>query len=205
MQTTRRAILDHLRLHGAASVEGLADAVRLAPVTIRHHLNLLREEGLVDVAAESVGRGRPRHVYQLSQAGGQAVVDDNPFAVLTARLLDAMRTADRVQVEGVFAAMADTIAAEHAAAFAERPIEARLDAVVSLLADEGFTTSWQRDGEAFVLRQLSCPFHTLGEQHREVCCLDERLIEAVVGGAVERDEWRMDGAATCVYRIRTAR
>lgn len=201
MQSTRRAILDHLRLNGAASVEALAGAVGLAPVTVRHHLNLLREDNLVDVAAESVGRGRPRHVFQLSQAGGQAVVDDNPFAVLTARLLDAMRATDRGQIEGVFAAMADTIAAEHAAVYADQPIETRLDAVVALLADEGFTTVWQREGDAFVLQQLSCPFHSLGGQHREVCCMDARLIEAVVGGEVEREEWRMDGGATCVYRI----
>ncbi|MFN8424178.1 MAG: helix-turn-helix domain-containing protein [Anaerolineae bacterium] len=205
MQSTRRAILDHLRQSGAASVEALAEAVGLAPVTVRHHLNLLREDGLVDVAAESVGRGRPRHVFRLSQAGGQAVVDDNPFAALTARLLDAMRAADRGQVEGVFAAMADTIAAEHTDAYAEQPIEARMDAVVALLAGEGFTTRWQREGDAFVLHQLSCPFHSLGGQHREVCCMDERLIEAVVGGQVEREEWRMDGAVTCVYRIRTDR
>lgn len=204
MQRTRRTILHHLREHGAGSVESLAEAVGLAPVTVRHHLNLLRDEGLVDVAAEPSGRGRPKHVYRLSQTGGQAVVEDNRFAVLTARLLDAMRAADRGQVEAVFAGMAESIAADHRSDFAERPIEARLDAVVALLADEGFTTRWDRDAEGFVLQQLSCPFHALGEQHREVCCMDERLIEAVVGGEVEREDWRMDGGATCVYRIRTA-
>lgn len=204
MHRTRRTILHFLREHGAGSVEALAEAVELAPVTVRHHLNLLRDEGLVDVAAEPSGRGRPKHVYRLSQAGGQAVVEDNRFAVLTARLLDAMRAADRDQVEGVFAAMAETIAEAHRSDYAERPVEARLDAVVALLADEGFTTRWDRDDDGFVLHQLSCPFHALGEQHREVCCMDERLIEAVVGGAVEREDWRMDGGATCVYRIRAA-
>lgn len=204
MQSTRRDILQYLREHGTGSVEELAEAVGLAPVTVRHHLHLLREDGLVDVAAEPAGRGRPRHVFRLSQAGGQAVVEDNRFAVLTARLLDAMRTADHNQIEGVFAAMAETIADANRMAFAERPVETRLDAVVALLADEGFTTSWQPDGDGFVLHQLSCPFHALGDQHREVCCMDERLIEAVVGGAVERQEWRMDGGTTCVYRIRTA-
>ncbi|MCC7021166.1 MAG: ArsR family transcriptional regulator [Ardenticatenales bacterium] len=204
MQSTRRDILQYLREHGTGSVEALAEAVGLAPVTVRHHLHLLRDDGLVDVAAEPAGRGRPRHVFRLSQTGGQAIVEDNRFAVLTARLLDAMRAADRGQIEGVFAAMAESIADTNRGSFTDRPVEDRLDAVVSLLAAEGFTTSWQPEGDGFVLHQLSCPFHALGEQHREVCCMDERLIEAVVGGAVEREEWRMDGSATCIYRIRTA-
>ena len=47
MQATRQRILEILKERNTATVEELAYDLGLTPVTIRHHLDILRSEGLV--------------------------------------------------------------------------------------------------------------------------------------------------------------
>ncbi len=47
MQATRQRILEILKERHTATVEELAKELELTPVTIRHHLDILRSEGLV--------------------------------------------------------------------------------------------------------------------------------------------------------------
>ena len=70
MQDTRQKILDHLKTHGEATVEELREWLGgITAVTVRHHLDVLRRDGLVD--APTVERrdtpGRPRYVYTLTE------------------------------------------------------------------------------------------------------------------------------------------
>ena len=69
MQATRQSILNILKERGQTTVEQLSDELKLTPVTIRHHLDILRSEGLVE--APKVQRrqspGRPQHIYTLTE------------------------------------------------------------------------------------------------------------------------------------------
>ena len=57
MQATRQRILEILKERGAATVEQLATELELTPVTIRHHLDILRRAGLVESQKEE------RYIY----------------------------------------------------------------------------------------------------------------------------------------------
>ncbi|MCB0215147.1 MAG: helix-turn-helix domain-containing protein [Caldilineae bacterium] len=204
MQGSRRAILDYLRHAGAAPVDRLAQAVDLAPVTVRHHLKLLRERGLVDVVSEPAGRGRPRHVYRLSPEGAGALCEGR-YASLASQLLDLVKQLDQGGAERFFSAMAAGVVADRRAAIdAAEGLEARLDLLVEILDDQGFPARWEPSGGDFLLHELGCPYAELGERHDEVCSLDLALIRATVGGEVTRERWRLDGDAACVFRIRPA-
>jgi predicted ArsR family transcriptional regulator len=65
MQATRQRILEILKERNTATVEELAKDLGLTPVTIRHHLDILRSEGVSQ--APQVKRrdtpGRPQHVW----------------------------------------------------------------------------------------------------------------------------------------------
>lgn len=203
MHESRRRILEHLRESSTATVEDFAVATGLAPVTVRHHLNVLRERGLLDVGTEPVGRGRPRHLYRLSPEGAQSLSDER-YDGLARRLLDMMMAGDRGAAEQLFRTMARGIAEEHRPRYEGRGLEARLDTVRTLLSEEGFAVEWERDGEDFLVRELACPYRTLSETHHEVCAMDEQLIAAVTGQRVTRERWRRDGESQCVYRVHAA-
>ena len=97
MQATRQRILEILKDRNTATVEELAHDLGLTPVTIRHHLDILRSEGLVQ--APQVKRrdtpGRPQHVYGLTEAA-DAYFPKN-YAGFTDMMLHEMR--DQVEPE----------------------------------------------------------------------------------------------------------
>ena len=64
MQTTRQEILEILKEERQATVEDLATRLGLTPMTIRHHLNVLQAQNLVEASKvrRSQRVGRPRLV-----------------------------------------------------------------------------------------------------------------------------------------------
>jgi predicted ArsR family transcriptional regulator len=202
MHTTRRAILEYLRRTGDASVEDLAADTGLAPVTVRHHLGLLKSQDLVAFDAEVKGRGRPRHVYHLTPRG-QALTADNPYQTLVMRMVDAAKEADRGAAEQLFTKLGERIAQDHAADLAGLPMEERLDAVVKMMSAEGFVVRWeaQPDG-TYMVQELACPFETLGQVHPDICCMDQRLLQVAMNADVVRERWRLQGDPNCAFRIR---
>ena len=69
MKSTRDRILQTLLHQPRASINKLAEAVGINPISVRHHLTNLQMEGLVDAQEERHGVGRPRLVYVLTQEG----------------------------------------------------------------------------------------------------------------------------------------
>ena len=75
MQTTRQHILEVLRTQGDCTVGEIVDAlckdrqIEITAVTVRHHLSVLREDGLIDTPQmrHRDAPGRPCHVYALTQ------------------------------------------------------------------------------------------------------------------------------------------
>lgn len=198
---SRRDILTHLHAHGRATVVELAGAIGLAPVTLRHHLGLLREGGLVLADRVPEGRGRPRHVYRLSPQGLAALAEQRPYAQLAADLIDALKAVDPEAPATALRAVAARLVATRRETFADQPLEVRLDALVTMLADKGFALHWARDGDEYVIREAGCPYRALVATHVEVCALDLEVIRQVVGADVTARIWRGDGDPPCAFRV----
>ena len=71
MQETRERIIHILKTRGQATVDELSRELGLTSVTVRHHLEILRQEELIapPEPLRRTGPGRPQHVYRLA---GQA-------------------------------------------------------------------------------------------------------------------------------------
>lgn len=201
MHGARKHILDHLHAHGESTVAELARVTGLAPVTVRHHMAVLRERCLVELNTRAAGRGRPCHRYRLSGAGERSLDDDRALAALASDMLAAMKAAPG---DGGLCVLRD-VAAEgsraHAEAVAGEPTEVRVRAAVEALQERGFAMRWARDGEDFVLRDAGCPFERLSVEHREVCCLDLEIMRRVIGAGVVREQWRREGSGACTFRV----
>jgi predicted ArsR family transcriptional regulator len=178
MQQTRKMILEYLRRNGTGTVEELAAYVGLAPVTVRHHLTVLRRQERVQYGTRRSGRGRPRHVFSLTPDGAQALTTDQ-YEVLAGRLLDAIGRGGGRTVGETLSSMADQLALEVRRAMIGRPVEERLDAAMELLASEGFTARWERQGDGFLVRVMGCPYRQLASQNESVCQFDIELVHAV--------------------------
>ena len=65
-QSSDRPLMDLVRRVGPISVEDLADRMAVTPTASRVRLSRLVESGLIERVQESVGRGRPKFLYQAS-------------------------------------------------------------------------------------------------------------------------------------------
>lgn len=200
-QSTRDLILHALKSSAQSNIESLAEAADVSPVTVRHHLNALQAEGLIEV--ESVRRkvGRPFYVYTLSEKGNELF--PQKYFSLTNRLLEELK--DRLPPETIneiFIGLVQRIIEEHSGEFERLSLEERLNYVVNLLATEGFLARWEkRDDGRYQIIEYSCPYISMGQQHSEVCTLDKQLMVTVLGTAVEQHSCMLHGDECCQFTL----
>jgi DNA-binding transcriptional ArsR family regulator len=124
----RRQIVEILKEASGATVAELAEKLEMAPVSVRHHLDILQGENLISVGrVERKGNvGRPQQVYSLT-AQAMALFPNN-FASLAAGLVRQLKQVlPAEQVTVAFTAMAADLANEaHPAQLAELCMEDRL-------------------------------------------------------------------------------
>lgn len=198
--STRDVVLRTIKSVNGATVDVLAEAAGVSPVTIRHHINGLLADDLIE--SESVRRsvGRPYHVYYLSEAG-QELFPKKYFA-LSNRLLDELKERFSADVvNDLFHSLVQKIIDEHRPEFEHLDFEGRLNYLMRLLADEGFLARWENHGAGYRITEYSCPFLNMGQQHAEICTLDTALIQAVLGTEIEQHSCMLNGDDCCQFEL----
>ena len=200
MKSTRDRILQALVRQRRRTVNELALAVGINTISVRHHLTNLQVEGLVAAEEERHGVGRPRLVYALTADGLEKF--PTRYLRLTTRLLTQMKESmPGPLVSKLFAQVADDLASEHAGDMQGLSLEQRLEKVKSLLAEEGFTVEWEKQGEQYQIHEISCPYFQIGVSHPEVCAVDQELISKLLALPAEKIECVLNGSAHCIYVV----
>jgi predicted ArsR family transcriptional regulator len=176
----RREIVEELGAsQSGCDVIELSGRLGLHPNTIRWHLGILGDAGIVD--SHPVVRstpGRPRIVYTLRR---EAVDDGREAYRLLATILAGTVAAGpgaAARVEEAGRAGGRCLVSRPSPGTALREEEA-VEAIVKLLDEQGFAP----DAEGRELRMRRCPFHDLAEQYPDVVCAAHRgLISGALTG-----------------------
>ena len=200
MKSTRDRILQTLLRQSRTSINELAVAVGINPISVRHHLTNLQVEGLVGTEEERHGVGRPRLVYSLTDEGIERF--PTRYLRLTTRLLAQMKESmPEPVVSKLFAEMADGLAEEYASQMKGLNMEERLDLAKSLLTEEGFTIEWEKTGGQYQIHEITCPYLQIGQRHPEVCTVDQTLISKMLAVPAEKVQCVLQGDAYCTYVV----
>jgi predicted ArsR family transcriptional regulator len=199
-QETRQAILEYLKQNGSATVDELAEQVKLNSVTVRHHLDVLRREELISdpVVRHRSTPGRPQYAYALT-AKASAHFPKN-YCDLAAKLLEEIKASTPpAAVNVIFEGVANRLAAA-----APKPVEGealpeRLERAVTFLNAHGYDASWEQTGGTYLLHTCNCPYEALATHNPELCAMDIALAQNLLGGSVQRVSRVLDGASTCSY------
>lgn len=201
-QSTRDIILHTIKQHNRATVETLAEAANVSPVTVRHHLNSLQADNLLQVDSVRRKVGRPYYVYSLSEKGHELF--PKKYVRLSSRLLDEIkeRFPESVVVE-LFQGVVQGVVREHRKDFHHLDFEERLDYLVELLAQEGFLARWEKTDTGYQFVEYSCPYISVGQTHTEVCTFDRNLILSVLETDVRQHSCMLHGDSCCEFSIDT--
>jgi predicted ArsR family transcriptional regulator len=172
---TRARLLSLLRgTTAAASVGDLAERTGLHPNTVRAHLGVLEEAGLVRSAPEPRDRpGRPRIVYEAADVGDAGTAGGDGYRFLAQMLAGHIATTSSDPT---------TEATELGAAWGRHltpapppsrrpPRDEVVEQLRSLLEGLGFDPELEEStGAAPRLLLRRCPFLRVAEEHQEIVC-----------------------------------
>lgn len=203
MQATRERILNILKERGRATVKELSTSLDLTTVTIRHHLDTLRREKLVDAPTvrHRKAPGRPQHVYTLTDEASQFF--PKRYERLIDLVLDEVRTRlSPAGVEDIMACigkrLADQVTMPPGAGFEER-----VSIAVDFLDDRGYMSRWEKGPNgSYLVHVANCPYESVARRHREVCQIDRTLLTEVVGPTLGEVERTSEYPDHCTYVIR---
>jgi predicted ArsR family transcriptional regulator len=201
LKPKRSEILGCLKSRGRAAVDEIASAVGGSSVGIRRHLALLSRDGLVSFEVERRERGRPSHVYFLTEKAELLFPTSyDAFA------LDLIRTVNglfgRKAVARVIRAQAQALAATFKPALRDLGFDDRVRRLAILIDERGYNVSIRRrrDG-SYYWKQRNCPLITVANAYCQVCDEELRLYNRVLGTEVIRDCRISAGARSCDFKI----
>ncbi len=194
MHPTRQAILEHLRQHPGATVNDLARALGMTAANIRHHLTILKAQGLIETIQPHFHykHGRPPKRYRLTDAAQPRHLEP-----LTRALLDYVRE------EGP--QVVDEIARRMCAGFAtplRGTLRERLQQAMTILQGWHYTPRWEAHHQGPRILLAQCPFGPLAREYPELCTLDARLLTLMLGAEVLPDGRPMH-EPPCVFRVQS--
>jgi predicted ArsR family transcriptional regulator len=191
-----------MKEQGDVTVAELARKLAMAPVSVRHHLDVLQGENLI--CSPRVRRrgtvGRPVQVYALTEAANAYFPRNHQS--LAMRMLDELKAllpAD--QVQGMLERMADGEARQAPVLPDDATLEQRVELTVEFLNQRGYLARYERHDEVFTLYTLNCPYSGVSEQHRELCAMDLRLISTLLGTPPVPINRLAEGGCRCAYRV----
>ncbi len=200
IKSTRERILQTLLRRPHSTINELAEAVGINPISVRHHLTNLQMEGLVQAEEKRHGVGRPRLVYALTEEGMERF--PTRYLRLTTRLLAQMKESmPEPLVSKLFSQVAEDLAADYSEQMKGLNMEERLEAVKELLAQEGFTVEWEKKDDKYQIHEISCPYYQIGVTHPEVCAVDQTLISKMLAVPAEKVQCILNGNAHCTYVV----
>lgn len=203
MQVTRESILRILQERGQATVEELSAEIHLTPATVRHHLDMLRGENLVE--APSIRRrttpGRPQYVYTLTEAADQFF--PKSYASLATMMFgEIQERLEPAHVEEMLRTMAGRIAAEFPPAPPGEDFDARLSRVVDFLNKRGHLARSVKGEDGYMLYLTNCLYREVSHTHPQLCVMDMSLVAQLLQVTPHRVSSMANDQEACIFHFK---
>lgn len=202
---TRQQIILFLKRQGEGSIAEMSRALKLTSVTIRHHIDALRQNGLVDqpAARKKAGPGRPELVYSLTSEA-DAFLPRN-YSELAIEMMNVLaRSEFRMKPAEIFRSAGMRIGQTAAGARRKSGTSSEKFAV-GFMEQRGYFPACIRDEGGLNLRLANCPYLELAKQRPAICLLDQAMIEGIFDTSVVMKGRIIEGEPACTFRIQEDR
>jgi predicted ArsR family transcriptional regulator len=207
VHVVRKHILEILKEANGATVAELAEKLVMAPVSVRHHLDILQGDNLICVERiERKGNvGRPQLIYALTAEAVRHF--PNNFASLAGNLVRQLKQIlPQEQVECAFRALAHEFADELCREeLLNASFETRLERITAFLNERGYLAHREHIGDnpedGYLLHKCNCPYAGVAGQHSELCLMDQTLIDDLLGQPCKRTQSIIQNQRCCTYQI----
>lgn len=176
MTATRQQIISMLQTKKYLSAQEISRALQLTPSNIRHHLSVLEEEGVVEVASQRKkhGKGRPDQIYSLTHQ----ILSHN-LDRLASVLLEEVNRISQFNIEdNLYSNIAFRLAQPEIPP--SQTLPQRLYLTVQQLNDMHYQARWEAHADAPRIYLEHCPYASILPDHPELCRIDKYLLEKLL-------------------------
>lgn len=193
-----RDFLEQLHRLGPSTVQEICQATNVTATAVRQRL--VRLEGKEFVSRETVreGRGRPHHLYQVTQCALQNLGDN--YSDLAMILWQELMRIEEPEVRSrVIGRIKDALIRRFGSRSGGRSVLERFRELQTALTGRGFNVEIDRNGELPVLRENNCPYLELATENPEICELEHSVFEEVLGMKITRTQCCLEGHHCCEF------
>lgn len=206
-KSSKDKILLLLKSRGPQTAGDLAAELGMSAAGAQQHLTFLAEKRLVSSEDRAMGRGRPHRYWHLTAKAHKFFPDGHSGLMVeildgveevfgTEGLEKLIRKRERASLDSYLEGLEGfEVLSERGAKLAE------------MRSREGYMAEWkaEKDG-SFLLIENHCPICAAAEACRGFCRSELAIFRAVLGEGVDvtREEYILEGARRCIYRIRPA-
>jgi len=189
--TSRQKVFATVRKHQLLTVSEICLLLDMRPANTRHHLSILKAEGLIEEMEfhRSGGKGRPEKVFAVSNAFKEDGLENLTSGILN---IWGLKTKND-ELNNNFKALAHQLAGD-AGEFQYLGITNRLSSCVENLNMLHYQAKWEAGPSGPRIRLGNCPYWKIINQFPELCKMDKNLLEELAGfkmlqiSKMERDE-----------------
>ena len=191
MKTVRQRVLEFIRTHRSVTATELGSAFHMTPANARHHLAILMELGLVEVANQrhAEGKGRPARVFAVSRQSAGHNLDQLSSALLDLQQVrregDTARGSMELLVEEMAARMQP--AGSDPGENAPRNLTRSLNHLTRVFNRHHYASRWEAHPGRPHLILGNCPYQPIIGGHPELCWMDAGIIQQFLGVAVNQE------------------
>ncbi len=199
--TSDADLMDLLRVNRSLGVAELAREMEVTPTAVRQRLIRLMAQGLIQRESIRAGRGRPKHLYALTDKGLRLTGSNFTDLALALWREIGVTGQEGVPVD-VVRRVAEALAAGYAGQITGNTTAERMRSLSELLAQRRIPISVKDLAREVVMTAHACPYPNLAEQDRSICAMEEMLFSSLLGHEVELTRCRLDGASDCQFQAK---
>ncbi|HXG36927.1 MAG TPA: winged helix-turn-helix transcriptional regulator [Dehalococcoidia bacterium] len=209
MQSTKSQILAHLKRNGRGSIEELAKALGLAPMTVRQHLTALERDGLISSQEVRRSTGRPHLAFSLAEKAQEEIFPKR-YDRLANLLFDEIASLEPSEIAGLspkekkrllLSKMGERVARQHAPRLEGKPLPERVQLVATILESEGGMAEWRKAEAGFEIIDYNCTYRKIAQSNNEVCDWHLNLLGRLLGRQVRCNQYISQGDDSCRFLV----
>jgi predicted ArsR family transcriptional regulator len=192
-----------LKVRGPQPLASVASEMKVTTEGARFHLLKLANDGLVQSASESKGRGRPQQIWSLTALGHARFPDTH--AELTVKIISLMRESlGEEAVQTVIEANEKKGIAKYTNDLKECPdLESKIHKLAEVRYREGYMAEYLKEEDGYLFIENHCPICAAAQICQQFCQSELQTFQTLLGKetSVTRIDHILAGASRCAYKI----
>jgi predicted ArsR family transcriptional regulator len=194
-----RQFLEHLHRLGSVSVQEMCGDLGVTATAVRQRLGRLQALGFIERETSRAGRGRPHHVYFVTEAGRRQLGEN--YAELALILWQEIRNIEEPDVRRrITGRIRDALVSRYGRETEGEPLSRRMGRLGEVLAQHGFDVETDASGPLPILRENNCPYLELASADPAICELEQSVFEQVLGTRIVLTHCCLDGHHCCEFQ-----